>query len=238
MRIAALAGIPVDLRDDPRLDRSGRGRPDPPAGGASGGASRHAEDARVPPGGRDRDCRMLAARARAHGRPDDARADPPEPAAGAQGGRRERTSRPPAPTSCRRHRARPAPRSSPRAPRSRSRSPPRSCWRTRASRLASCRCLRSTCSWRSRRRSAPRIIGDAPIKVAVEAAVRFGWDSVIGPDGIFVGMHGFGASAPYKDLYKHFGITARSRGRKGSPDTQSLTATRNLRPRYTRELRL
>jgi transketolase len=53
-----------------------------------------------------------------------------------------------------------------------------------------------------------QIIGDAPIKVAVEAAVRFGWDSVIGPDGIFVGMHGFGASAPYKDLYKHFGITA------------------------------
>jgi transketolase len=53
-----------------------------------------------------------------------------------------------------------------------------------------------------------RIIGDAPVKVAVEAAVRFGWDSVIGSDGIFVGMHGFGASAPYKDLYRHFGITA------------------------------
>ena len=53
-----------------------------------------------------------------------------------------------------------------------------------------------------------RIIGDAPVKVAVEAAVRFGWDAVIGDDGIFVGMSGFGASAPYKDLYKHFGITA------------------------------
>jgi len=53
-----------------------------------------------------------------------------------------------------------------------------------------------------------RIVGDAPVKVAVEAAVRFGWESVIGPDGIFVGMHGFGASAPYKDLYRHFGITA------------------------------
>jgi transketolase len=53
-----------------------------------------------------------------------------------------------------------------------------------------------------------RIIGDAPVKVAVEAAVRFGWDSVIGSDGIFVGMNGFGASAPYKDLYRHFGITA------------------------------
>jgi transketolase len=53
-----------------------------------------------------------------------------------------------------------------------------------------------------------RIIGDAPVKVAIEAAVRFGWDALIGPDGIFVGMNGFGASAPYKDLYKHFGITA------------------------------
>jgi transketolase len=52
-----------------------------------------------------------------------------------------------------------------------------------------------------------RIVGDAPIRVAVEAAVRFGWDALIGPDGIFVGMNGFGASAPYKDLYRHFGIT-------------------------------
>ncbi len=52
------------------------------------------------------------------------------------------------------------------------------------------------------------IIGNAPVKVAVEAAVRFGWDAVIGPDGAFVGMHGFGASAPVKDLYQHFGITA------------------------------
>ena len=52
------------------------------------------------------------------------------------------------------------------------------------------------------------IIGNAPVKVAVEAQVRFGWDAVIGPDGGFVGMHSFGHSAPAKDLYKHFGITA------------------------------
>ncbi|MGP8119470.1 MAG: transketolase [Xanthobacteraceae bacterium] len=52
------------------------------------------------------------------------------------------------------------------------------------------------------------IIGTAPVKVAIEAAVRFGWDAVIGHDGVFVGMHGFGASAPAKDLYRHFGITA------------------------------
>jgi transketolase len=53
-----------------------------------------------------------------------------------------------------------------------------------------------------------RVVGHTPIKVAIEAAVRFGWDSVIGADGLFVGMQGFGASAPYKDLYRHFGITA------------------------------
>jgi transketolase len=51
------------------------------------------------------------------------------------------------------------------------------------------------------------VIGDAPVKVAVEAAVRQGWDAIIGSEGAFVGMSTFGASAPYKDLYKHFGIT-------------------------------
>jgi transketolase len=52
------------------------------------------------------------------------------------------------------------------------------------------------------------IIGNAPVKVAIEAAVRWGWDAVIGQDGIFIGMHGFGESGPAKDLFKHFGITA------------------------------
>ena len=52
------------------------------------------------------------------------------------------------------------------------------------------------------------VIGDAPVKVGVEAAIRQGWDAIIGSDGAFVGMTGFGASAPYKDLYNHFGITA------------------------------
>jgi transketolase len=52
------------------------------------------------------------------------------------------------------------------------------------------------------------LIGKAPVKIAIEAAVRWGWDAVIGHDGEFIGMHGFGASAPAKDLFKHFGITA------------------------------
>ncbi|HTO33713.1 MAG TPA: transketolase [Pararhizobium sp.] len=51
------------------------------------------------------------------------------------------------------------------------------------------------------------IIGDAPVKIAAEAAVRQGWDYFIGNDGDFVGMHSFGASGPAKDLFKHFGIT-------------------------------
>jgi transketolase len=52
------------------------------------------------------------------------------------------------------------------------------------------------------------VIGDARVKIGVEAAVRQGWDAVIGSDGLFVGMNSFGASAPYKELYKKFGITA------------------------------
>jgi transketolase len=52
------------------------------------------------------------------------------------------------------------------------------------------------------------LIGPARVKVAVEAGVRQGWDEIVGSDGGFVGMSTFGASAPYKDLYRHFGITA------------------------------
>jgi transketolase len=51
-------------------------------------------------------------------------------------------------------------------------------------------------------------IGDAPIRVAVEAGIRMGWDRFIGDDGVFVGMKSFGASAPYQVLYEKFGITA------------------------------
>lgn len=52
------------------------------------------------------------------------------------------------------------------------------------------------------------IIGDAAVKIGVEAGIRQGWDAIIGNDGAFVGMNSFGASAPFKELYKKFGITA------------------------------
>jgi transketolase len=51
------------------------------------------------------------------------------------------------------------------------------------------------------------VFGKATVSVAVEAAVRYGWDHFINWDGIFIGMPGFGESAPYQELYAHFGIT-------------------------------
>ncbi|PTX56213.1 transketolase [Litoreibacter ponti] len=61
-----------------------------------------------------------------------------------------------------------------------------------------------------------KVLPAGPVRVAVEAAIRFGWDRwLFGERGKreksgFVGMHGFGASAPAGDLYKHFGITAKA----------------------------
>ena len=51
-------------------------------------------------------------------------------------------------------------------------------------------------------------IGAAKINVAIEAGIRQGWNEIIGLAGTFVGMSNFGASAPYKELYRHFGLTA------------------------------
>jgi transketolase len=51
------------------------------------------------------------------------------------------------------------------------------------------------------------ILGEEKIRIGIEAALRQGWDRFIGVDGIFVGMTSFGASGPYEDLYRHFGIT-------------------------------
>jgi transketolase len=50
------------------------------------------------------------------------------------------------------------------------------------------------------------VLAAAP-RIAIEAAARLGWDRWIGEKGAFIGMHGFGASAPAPDLYRHFGIT-------------------------------
>ncbi|HVL42545.1 MAG TPA: transketolase [Brevundimonas sp.] len=51
------------------------------------------------------------------------------------------------------------------------------------------------------------VIGRGTVRVAVEAAIQQGWERFIGEDGGFVGMSGFGASAPAEILYEKFGIT-------------------------------
>ena len=51
------------------------------------------------------------------------------------------------------------------------------------------------------------VLGSAP-RLGVEAAIRQGWDTMLRPEDGFVGMTGFGASAPANELYQHFGITA------------------------------
>jgi transketolase len=59
-----------------------------------------------------------------------------------------------------------------------------------------------------------KVLPAGPVRVAVEAGIRFGWDRWLFGEGGrreksgFIGMHGFGASAPIDRLYKEFGITA------------------------------
>ena len=64
-----------------------------------------------------------------------------------------------------------------------------------------------------------RVLGDGTVRVAVEAGVAQGWARYTGVDGGFVGMTGFGASAPAADLYEHFGIT---------PEAVAAAATERL----------
>jgi transketolase len=49
---------------------------------------------------------------------------------------------------------------------------------------------------------------EVKVRIAIEAGVVQGWERYLGDRGAFVGMDRFGASAPYKILYKEFGLTA------------------------------
>ncbi|MDY8107931.1 transketolase [Fulvimarina sp. 2208YS6-2-32] len=53
------------------------------------------------------------------------------------------------------------------------------------------------------------VLGQAP-RIAVEAALQMSWDRWLGDKGRFIGMTGFGASAPAPELYEHFGITPKA----------------------------
>ena len=96
----------------------------------------------------------------------------------------------------------------------------RHCWPSAASptRVVSVPCMELFAAQPAAVRAA--VVGDAPVKVAIEAGIRMGWDCrSSASDGVFVGMSGFGASAPYKELYAHFGITA-----EAVVETRRLTA--------------
>ncbi len=59
------------------------------------------------------------------------------------------------------------------------------------------------------------------LRVGIEAACGFGWERWLGEDGIFIGMTGFGASAPAETLFRHFGIT---------PDAIASAVRKRLQP--------
>jgi transketolase len=67
-----------------------------------------------------------------------------------------------------------------------------------------------------------------PARIGIEAGSSFGWDRWLGERGAFIGMSGFGASAPFGDLYRHFDITA---------EAIVATAKRVARDRFGRDER-
>ena len=59
-----------------------------------------------------------------------------------------------------------------------------------------------------------KIMNETFNKVSIEASTTDSWDKYIGKNGMKFGMSGFGKSAPYKDIYKHFGLTSENISKK------------------------
>ena len=175
------------------------------------------------------ECWQLALRTRT--RPEPARADAPEPVAVPHGrraratcsaARRLRDSRPP-------RRRGQGERSSPRAPRSRSRSPPQALLAERGDRRrASSPCPASSSSPPSPPPTRAAVIGDAPVKVAVEAGIRMGWDAIIGSRRRLRRHDRLRRQRALQGAlraFRHHGRSGRGGGRR-----QALTVTAAARP--------
>ena len=207
MRLAALMGTGVVYVMTHDFDRARRRRPDPPAGRASRRAARHSQHAGVPSLRCGRSRRVLGARAN--------RTDGPTVLALTRQNLPQLRTSAPADNPCS-HGAYELVAAHGEAKVSlfatgseveiAVAAQKQLAERGIATRVVSVPSLELLLAQPADRREA--IIGKAPVKVAIEAAVRWGWDAVIGQDGAFIGMHGFGESGPAKDLYKHFGITA------------------------------
>jgi transketolase len=59
-----------------------------------------------------------------------------------------------------------------------------------------------------------KVLGAGTVRIVIEAGVGFGWDRYLGNRGTTVTMPSFGASAPFQELYEHFGITAEAAAKK------------------------
>jgi len=60
------------------------------------------------------------------------------------------------------------------------------------------------------------LLGPLNIRIAIEAASKFGWSKYLKNDKCFLGMENFGASAPSEDLFNHFGLNAKELADLGS----------------------
>ncbi len=62
---------------------------------------------------------------------------------------------------------------------------------------------------RQKKHNRIQVLGESPVRVGIEAAVRFGWDRFLRKNDGFVGMKSFGASAPGNELFEYFEITSK-----------------------------
>jgi transketolase len=60
------------------------------------------------------------------------------------------------------------------------------------------------------------------LKISVEAAATLGWHKWVGDQGLAIGIDHFGASAPYKEIYEHFGLTADRVAREAAERLKTL----------------
>ena len=77
-----------------------------------------------------------------------------------------------------------------------------------------------------RRLPRQRLIGNAPVKIAIEAGIRQGWDRFIGIDGIFIGMTGFGACGTDRAALPAFRHHRRGGGQGGGSAAAQVSAMR------------
>ena len=67
-----------------------------------------------------------------------------------------------------------------------------------------------------------KILGETKFKVSIEAASTDCWQKYVGTEGLAFGIDTFGKSAPYKEIYKHFGLTAENISKKSKNLIKSL----------------